>query len=252
MLDVPSYILGKKSGGEGGTSNYNQLSNKPSINDVTLTGNKTTADLGITIPTKTSDLTNDGDGSGLFSLTNYAETNVNGSGLYFGTGNDVRARKSISSSEYNDTYLEVQANKVTSISSSSTDTEYPSAKAVYTNSLENYSTTEQVVGTWIDGKPIYKKTYTFTFPATQTTGEWSTDVTNLNMDKMIKVEGATKSEWGTDHLYFRDLTQVYAYNDTSVAEFGAMYISSGIMRYRYRGFVITEGLITLYYTKTTD
>lgn len=34
-------------GGSGGTSNYNDLSNKPSINGVTLTGNKTSADLGI-------------------------------------------------------------------------------------------------------------------------------------------------------------------------------------------------------------
>lgn len=34
-------------GGGGGTSNYNQLTNKPSINGVTLTGNKTTSDLRI-------------------------------------------------------------------------------------------------------------------------------------------------------------------------------------------------------------
>lgn len=60
--------------GDGGTTNYNDLTNKPSINSVTLTGNKTTADLNIKtsdldndagfitdadIPTKTSDLTND-------------------------------------------------------------------------------------------------------------------------------------------------------------------------------------------------
>ena len=35
-------------GGEGGTTNYTALSNKPSINGVTLTGNLTSADLGIT------------------------------------------------------------------------------------------------------------------------------------------------------------------------------------------------------------
>lgn len=35
-------------GGGGGTSNYNDLSNKPSINGVTLSGNKTSADLNIT------------------------------------------------------------------------------------------------------------------------------------------------------------------------------------------------------------
>lgn len=34
-------------GGGGGTSNYNQLNNKPSINGVTLQGNKTSADLNI-------------------------------------------------------------------------------------------------------------------------------------------------------------------------------------------------------------
>ena len=33
------------SGGSGGTNNYNALLNKPSINGVTLTGNKTLADL---------------------------------------------------------------------------------------------------------------------------------------------------------------------------------------------------------------
>ena len=34
-------------GGGGGTTNYNDLSNKPSVNNVTLTGNKSTSDLGI-------------------------------------------------------------------------------------------------------------------------------------------------------------------------------------------------------------
>lgn len=34
------------SGGGGGTSNYNQLSNKPSINGVELHGNKSLSDLG--------------------------------------------------------------------------------------------------------------------------------------------------------------------------------------------------------------
>ncbi len=46
-------------GGSGGTTDYNGLSNKPSINGVTLSGNKTTSDLGISIPTKVSQLQND-------------------------------------------------------------------------------------------------------------------------------------------------------------------------------------------------
>lgn len=41
------YKLSEGGSGGGGTSNYNDLTNKPSINGVTLTGNKTTSDLGI-------------------------------------------------------------------------------------------------------------------------------------------------------------------------------------------------------------
>lgn len=37
----------KQGGGSGGTTNYNELSNQPQINNVTLTGNKTSEDLGL-------------------------------------------------------------------------------------------------------------------------------------------------------------------------------------------------------------
>lgn len=58
----------------GGTSDYALLSNKPSVNGVTLSGNKTTIDLGITIPTKTSDLSND---SNFIVDSNYVHTDNN-------------------------------------------------------------------------------------------------------------------------------------------------------------------------------
>lgn len=48
-----------KGGGSGGTTNYEALNNKPKINNVELTGNKSLSDLGINIPTKTSELSND-------------------------------------------------------------------------------------------------------------------------------------------------------------------------------------------------
>ena len=76
---VGSTLTINSTGGGGGTSNYNDLTNKPSINNITLSGNKTLSDLGIQpagnyaleseIPTKTSDLTND---SGF--ITGYTET----------------------------------------------------------------------------------------------------------------------------------------------------------------------------------
>lgn len=57
----------------GGTSNYEELNNKPSINSVELVGNKTLEELGIEIPTKTSDLINDNGyiTKDVESLTNY-------------------------------------------------------------------------------------------------------------------------------------------------------------------------------------
>lgn len=52
-------------GGGGGTTNYSELSNKPSINGVTLDGNKTSEDLGIT----------GGGGATLTDITNLVSEN---------------------------------------------------------------------------------------------------------------------------------------------------------------------------------
>lgn len=57
--------------GGSGTPNYDTLTNKPSINGVTLLGDKSTTELGL--PTKTSDLVND---SGY--ITSAPVTSVNG------------------------------------------------------------------------------------------------------------------------------------------------------------------------------
>lgn len=54
-----------------GSTDYDTLTNKPAINGVTLSGDKTTAELGL--PTKTSDLVND---SGY--ITSAPVTSVNG------------------------------------------------------------------------------------------------------------------------------------------------------------------------------
>ena len=50
-------VISATGGGGGGTGDYNDLTNKPKINNVILSGNKTTSQLGL--PTKTSDLLND-------------------------------------------------------------------------------------------------------------------------------------------------------------------------------------------------
>lgn len=47
-------------GGTGGTTDYDELVNHPKINGVELVGDKSTSELGINIPTKISDLEDDG------------------------------------------------------------------------------------------------------------------------------------------------------------------------------------------------
>lgn len=93
-------------------------------------------------------------------LTYFGLSNKEHSGLYFGTGTDVRARYEVTPSTYNDVYLETSTNKVTSISSSSTNTEYPSAKATYDAIPKiTYSTTDLTAGT----SPLDTGTFYFVY-----------------------------------------------------------------------------------------
>lgn len=65
-----------EAGGGEGTTDYNALTNQPSINGVTLVENKTAEDLGIAPPTKTSQLTNDSN----FATTTYVDNAVSNAG----------------------------------------------------------------------------------------------------------------------------------------------------------------------------
>lgn len=47
LLEELNDLIKAGGGGGGGTTNYNLLQNKPQINGVTLTGNKTAEDLGL-------------------------------------------------------------------------------------------------------------------------------------------------------------------------------------------------------------
>ncbi|MBQ8044104.1 MAG: hypothetical protein IJ272_08175 [Clostridia bacterium] len=65
---------------------------------------------------------------------------------------------------------ELKINKVTSINNTNTDKQYPSAKAVFNAVQDVYSTQEQRVGTWIDGKPLYRKIIKAQCPETTKNG----------------------------------------------------------------------------------
>lgn len=62
-----------QAGGGGGTGDYDELSNRPKINDVTLTGNKTSSDLGLASASALADKVDKVTGKGL-STNDYDDT----------------------------------------------------------------------------------------------------------------------------------------------------------------------------------
>ena len=122
-----------------------------------------------------------------------------------------------------------------------------------TTQYPKYSTTEQVVGEWIDGKPIYQKTITPSLPSQKGwVANW-VDVSALNIDKMISQKG-----FFINNNWQADIPEAWGDGTTkeamSVMKWG--FDSStgylGINQYT-NGTTYTGDLyITLQYTKTTD
>lgn len=110
-----------------------------------------------------------------------------------------------------------------------------------------YSTEEQPIGTWIDGKTIYRKVIDFGPLPNATKKEIAHNITNI--DKFIKVEGiATRQD---DTKFTQSLPLVYMssesnYNTTLGANTTYVEIRCVENRDMFKAYV------TLEYTKTTD
>ena len=105
-----------------------------------------------------------------------------------------------------------------------------------------YSTTEQAIGTWIDGKPIYRKVV----QGNITSKSQSLFVVNANVETMISIDGYDFSN-GIYYFPF-NYTQngstqkaIFYKKDTDTIEFRSNSYNSGEV------FVVI-----LEYTKTTD
>ena len=124
-----------------------------------------------------------------------------------------------------------------------------------TINLENssYSTSEvKTNATWIDGKPIYKKTFVVSIPSSGNTVAFQHGINNLGF--FVKSEGVAMGSNGTTARFLPDF---YIDNDNISGVFGcAIYggsLSSGSVDITY-GSWYRGGTVyaTLYYTKTTD
>lgn len=127
-------------------------------------------------------------------------------------------------------------------SSSTTD----AYSADYINNLSTYSTTETVVGTWIDGKPIYRTVVNI--------GQLSSNIgqTNYahgiaNIDTFINVTGIINN--GTEWFNFNS---VYRAVDNITYDLGLLANKTNITYTTRTDRSAYTGIVILEYTKTTD
>lgn len=226
--------IAKKPGG-GGSSNYNDLNNRPQMNSVTLAGNKSTEDL---IPI--------------------------GSGLRFNSNGELEATGGGGgTSDYDDLDNKPQINSVTLSGNKSLadigvgdpsdlDTTVKTDLVSAINELvagnsNNYSTSEKVVGTWIDGKPLYQKTIACGAMPNATTKTVASGLTNENVNRIY---GFTINSTGiVIPLPYVDVSSNSAVqiHISYLTESHEIRIMTGSDR---RGF--STSYVTLQYTKTTD
>lgn len=113
----------------------------------------------------------------------------------------------------------------------------------------HYSTSEQVIGTWVNNKPLYEKSFVFTPTALTTT----IDVSSLQIDDLIERKGTftrnTGSQIQQKSVDYR--TESPASNNYGIqCELRDTNLHVSINGYAYTE--ITQFRITLKYTKTTD
>lgn len=107
-----------------------------------------------------------------------------------------------------------------------------------------YSTTEQIVGTWIDGKPIYRVVKNIgNLP---NNGRKEVSFSGIIPTGVVctKIYGITEriSQSVTDYLNLKDVCSLLMYRATT----NILYVDTSEDRSNYTGYVVLE------YTKTTD
>ena len=125
--------------------------------------------------------------------------------------------------------------------------------AVIIGDANNYSISEKVVGKWIDGKPLYQKTFTVSIPST-TDGSLitkNTNVSTLNIDTLIKTSGV--ASFGTSVIYTYTFDSVfYANTDYFIRCLLDKTHNEFLVQTNKASFSDTTVTITIQYTKTTD
>lgn len=153
------------------------------------------------------------------------------------------------STDYNgkDVYLILQYTKTTDAANS------------YNYADENdYSTTEHIVGKWIDGKPVYQKTISGTVTKSSDGNEVVTRINiGASVANVIKIDGFVKGGAATYALNFAKfknanvtVLRTTANDNTAGANPNVVTISENI--FGTSDSITYTAYVTLQYTKTTD
>ena len=117
-------------------------------------------------------------------------------------------------------------------------------KDIYSNPMNDYSTDEKVVGTWIDGKPIYQKTVDF--GKGPNNAEKSVPHGISNLDKTVNISGVYVEGQYSDPLPNAPIDSTGKIYSTNVYMDGTNLHVRSTYDFSNRDFYIT-----IQYTKTT-
>ena len=97
----------------------------------------------------------------------------------------------------------------------------------------NYSTDEQVIGTWIDGRPVYQRVYVLSSPVTLTKGNW-TEVSGVVLPDDIDsvIGGGVVTSGGTY------MTLHLSYTSSNPTHLFAGALGESVFTYSAKTFIV--------------
>lgn len=106
------------------------------------------------------------------------------------------------------------------------------------NDKFNYTQEEQRIGTWIDGKPLYRKV----IQGTTADGDISIDLSYLHIDTLVNIGGTAGSNGDFKPINF----DYFGYSISTRYSLGKMYVNAS------KPYANIPFNIVIEYTKTTD
>ena len=160
-----------------------------------------------------------------------------------GTTGQVLSKKSNTNYDYEWTNNEATVEVIDNLTSTDTTKPLSANQGRLLNQKLNYYIEETVIGTWIDGKPLYRKVLEGTLPNTGTV------VFSIPNAKIINYDGLIKSKWD----YWYKINDQYT-NEQGYEIYSALNSNRNELSIFCGSFYTTSSQyeITVEYTKTTD